>query len=123
MKWAYFHIDLLVLACYVKAFIIDYSKHVALLTTMINQERTTKKNVLEWTPEAMNAVSELKRNLMNPLSLHTIDFNIQNSQLHVFVDSSDRSYGCVLYQKVLSEDKEPEYRLLDYYSKRSVFNI
>ena len=105
------------LACYVKAFIRDYSKHVALLTTMIGQEKKTKKTVLEWSPEAQSAVNNLKKNLMNPLALHSVDLTIKNSQLHVFVDASDRSYGCVLYQKILHDDADPEYRLVDYYSK------
>ena len=112
------------LVCYVKSFIRSYSEDVALLTTMINQEKTTGKAMLEWSSEATTALANLKRNLMNPLSLHSIDLHAKNSEIHVFVDSSCRSYGCVLYQKFLPEKEgdKPTYKLIDYYGHFQTLN-
>ena len=84
---------------------------------MINQEKSSGKTKLDWSDEALEAIDNLKRNLMSPLALHSIDLSAKNSELHVFVDSSSRSYGCVLFQKFLPEKEggEASYKLIDYW--------
>ena len=103
------------LVCYVKSFIQDYSKHVALLTPLINQEKKTGHTKLVIPPEGHEAIKMLKKNLLDPLSLHSVDYTVKDSELHVFCDASDRSYGCVLFQKMPSSTDKPDYRLIDYY--------
>ena len=100
-----------------KSFIKDYSKDAALLTEMINQETKTGKTKLEYTPQALQAVENLKRHLLSPLMLHSVDLTIANSELHIFSDASDRSYGAVLFQRIVKQDGTFEYRLCDYATK------
>ena len=102
------------LVCYVKSFIVDYSKHVALLTPYINKEKKLGQTKLDFTTDALKAIDALKVNLLDPLALHTVDLTIEGSELHVFCDASDRSYGCILFQKVPAVAGKPVYRLIDY---------
>ena len=103
------------LICFCKQYIKNYGKNVALMTDMLHSEKS--KNGWAWGKEQDIAFEEIRKGVMNPMTLHLIDENAVNSELHIYTDASDRAYGIVLLQRVVDTDGKPEYRLIDMLSR------
>ena len=103
------------LICFCKQYIKNYGKNVALLTDMLHTEKSASG--WAWGKEQDDAFEEIRKGIMNPLTLHLIDENATESELHIYTDASDRAYGIVLLQRVVDKDGKPEYRLIDMLSR------
>ena len=100
------------LCCFAKAYIKGYGSNAAKLADVLYSEKT--KEGWGWNNEHSEAFKSLKKGVLNPHSLHTLD--PRKSEIHVYTDSSHNCYGIVLVQH-LPEDTTNPYRLLDIVSK------
>ena len=55
--------------------------------------------------------------MLNPKVLHLFDKTAKNSEIHVYTDASDRAYGIVLLQRIVDEEGNFQYKLIDLVSR------
>ena len=101
---------------YTRSFIPDYSKHAEVLISVMN--KLDDKGKMVWGKEQDVAFEMLKRNILNPLSLYSVDYHAKGSSLHLYFDSSKGSRAGCLFQKLVNEDGSlKKFRLIDYFSQ------
>ena len=101
---------------YTRSFIPDYSKHAEVLISVMN--KLDDKGKMVWGEPQNVAFDMLQKNILNPLSLYSIDYYAKGSSLHMYFDSSKGSRAGCLFQKLVNEDGTlKDFKLIDYFSQ------
>ena len=82
--------------------------------------RKNDKKILDWgadDSEENMAYKYLRDMLLNPLSLYPADMDAKNGEFHVYCDSSSRSRGGILLQRIPQSDGSFKTYLIDFYSR------
>ena len=101
---------------YTRSFIPDYSKYASDLIAVMN--KLDDKGRMVWEENQTFAFNKLKQNILNPLSLYSVDYHAKGSSLHLYFDSSKNSRAGCLFQKLVNDKGELiEFKLIDYFSQ------